>query len=250
MAIELFHDWNSVCSYKVRACLAEKELPWDSRRIDLMKFENLSEDYLTLNPNGVVPTLRHDGIVVIESSVINEYLDECFPSNPLVPRDPAARAAMRIWVKYQDDVVFPAQRPATFRLMVGRMLRALTHDQIAALVARHPQPERAQYFLSWASGPSDMKIVEEARQKLRQVIIRLNGRLVSSPWLAGESFSLAEVAFAPFVERLERLGFADLWRDQPAVGDWMERIKSRPSYAAARSPRQFAMPGPEAPLAG
>ena len=244
MAIRLYHDWDSVCSFKVRMCLAEKELAWDSERIDLIAFENLSPSYLALNPNGVVPTLRDGDLVIIESSVINEYLDERYTAKPLASSDPAQRAAMRIWVKYQDDVLYPAQRPATFQLMVRRKLAALSQDEIAALVTRHPQPERARHFLSWASGTPDPKVVEDAKEKLRQVVERLNKRLQSNPWLAGSRFSLAEIAFAPFIDRLERLRFQELWQEKPAVADWMERVKARPSFAAAKSPVEFEMPGP------
>ncbi len=245
MAIRLYHDWDSVCSFKVRMCLAEKELAWEPKRVDLIAFENLSPRYLTLNPNGVVPTLRDGELVVIESSVINEYLNERYPAKSLVPGNPGERARMRIWVKYQDDVLYPAQRPATFQLMVRRKLASLSQDQIAALVARHPQPERARHFLSWASGAPDPKVVEEAKARLAQIIDRLHQRLQASSWLAGDQFSLAEVAFAPFIDRMERLGFRSLWEGKTSVEDWMARVKARPSFAVAKSPKEFEMPAPQ-----
>lgn len=150
---------------------------------------------------------------------------------------------MRIWVKYQDDVLYPAQRPATFQLMVRPKLAALSQDQIAALVACHPQPERARHFLSWASGAPDPKVVEEAKEKLAQVVERLDKRLQANRWLAGSQFSLAEIAFAPFIDRLERLSFHELWQGKPAVVEWVERVKARPSFAAAKSPAAFEMSG-------
>jgi glutathione S-transferase len=244
MAITLYHDWDSVCSFKVRMCLAEKEIAWHSSRVDLIKFENLAPVYLELNPNGVVPTLVDDGLAIIESSVINEYLEDRFPARRLAPLGAAERAMMRIWVKYQDDVLYPAQRPATFQLMVRRKLTSLPQEEIAALVAHHPQPERARHFLSWASGEPDPAVVEEARRKLAQILARLERRLGASPWLAGVDYSLAEVAFAPFIDRLERLDLAELWSGMPAVADWMARVKARPAFALAKSPPQFEMPGP------
>ena len=66
--LELYHDWSSFCSIKVRLCLAEKNLTWESRFIDLMKLDQLQPDYLKLNPNAVVPTLVHDGRAIWESS--------------------------------------------------------------------------------------------------------------------------------------------------------------------------------------
>ena len=73
--IELYHAHPSTCSQKVRLCLAEKGLDYTSRTVNLRANENLSPAYLALNPNGVVPTMVHDGHVIIDSSVICEYLD-------------------------------------------------------------------------------------------------------------------------------------------------------------------------------
>jgi glutathione S-transferase len=65
--IELWREWNSVQSFKVRVALAEKDLERTALRVELLKFEHLQSEYLCLNPNGVVPTLVHDGKVVLES---------------------------------------------------------------------------------------------------------------------------------------------------------------------------------------
>jgi glutathione S-transferase len=83
MALELFHAHNSTCSQKVRLCLAEKGIrDWISRSIDISKRENLSPEYLEINPNGVVPAFRHNGRPIVESAVMCEYLDEVFPHEP------------------------------------------------------------------------------------------------------------------------------------------------------------------------
>ena len=96
--LKLYHGITSTCSKRVRITLAAKELDWESELIDLSKRENLEPDYLKLNPNGVVPTLDHDGRILTESNVIIEYLDEAFPNPPLRPLDPYERARMRIWM--------------------------------------------------------------------------------------------------------------------------------------------------------
>jgi len=91
----LYHTAHSTCSQKVRMVLHEKALQFDEVRIDLAKKEQLKPDYLAINPNGVVPTLLDDGVPIIESSVICEYLDEKYAENPLVPSDIVERARMR-----------------------------------------------------------------------------------------------------------------------------------------------------------
>jgi glutathione S-transferase len=243
--LALYHDWDSVHSFKVRMCLAEKQADYDSRRVELLRFEHLRPEYLALNPNGVVPTLIHDGHVLFESSVINEYLDEVLPDPPLAPRDPYRRAKMRILIRLQDDVLYHAQRPATFQLMVKRMLAGLGKEELEALVANHPEPERGRHFLTWATGPVDEAVVAEARRKIAAVLGRLETALGDAPWLAGDAFSLADVAYAPFVDRLERLCFDELWAGRPAVAVWAARLKARPSFAVAVGPPEFRMAAPQ-----
>lgn len=243
--LELYHDWDSVHSFKVRVALAEKGVAWESRRVDLLAFAHLQPDYLRLNPNGVVPTIVHDGKVVFESSVIVEYIDEAFPGPALRPSDAFGRAEARMWMKYQDDVLYNAQRPATFNLMVKQKLAALADAEIKALVERHPSPQRAQHFLTWARGPVDDKVVGEARQGIDAVFARLEGRLAQSRWLAGQAFSLADLAYMAFIERIEILGFADAWEKRPGTARWAAALKARPSFTKAMAPAEFRMPPPK-----
>ena len=77
--LELYHADRSTCSQKVRICLAELGLQYRSRPINLIAGEQLTPAYLAINPNGVVPALVHDDAVIIESTVICEYLCEAFP---------------------------------------------------------------------------------------------------------------------------------------------------------------------------
>ena len=106
--LTLYHNDMSVCAQKVRLCLAEKALPYDSRHLNLRAGDQQQPDYLKLNPKGVVPTLVDDDTVVVESVVINEYIDDAFPKRPLKPNDPAGRAKMRWWTKQIDDGIFGA----------------------------------------------------------------------------------------------------------------------------------------------
>lgn len=94
----------SSCAQKVRIVLAEKDLDWQSIHLSLRAGDSRTEDCKRLNPNGVVPTLiTEDGKVLIESTVIMEYLDDAYPVKPLKPVDPTARARMRLWTKQLDE---------------------------------------------------------------------------------------------------------------------------------------------------
>ncbi|ATE66119.1 glutathione S-transferase family protein [Rhizorhabdus dicambivorans] len=240
--LELYHDWRSFCSIKVRLCLAEKQLPWESRFVDLMKLEHTRPEYTRLNPNGVVPTLVHNGVPIIESTIINEYLEEVFPEISLVPSDPVERARMRAWVKFEDDVLHPSIRPATFTLMMSQELAKLSDVELDEQLAKHPNQQRAEEYRIAARSPVDHAAVEEAKVKMSKALDRLEKQLDTTPYLAGDSYSLADVAAAPFVDRLEELNFARLWDDRPSLSAWIARLKSRPSFSEAvpRRDQRFA----------
>jgi glutathione S-transferase len=93
--------------------------------------------------------------------------------------------------------------------------------------------------------PPDIKAVTQSRALLRATLARMDHELAQSgPWLAGDTYSLADIAAAPAIDRIERLGMADLWSDLPAVRSWVEGVVSRPAYRRAAPPDQHRMPKP------
>src|SRR5262249_33658391 len=108
LMLELYHNNISVCAQKVRIVLAEKNLPWTNHHLSLAKGDQLTSEFKKMNPRGVVPVLLHDGSIIIESSVICTYLDEVFPTPPLMPTNPVERATMRLWCKLPDDILHMA----------------------------------------------------------------------------------------------------------------------------------------------
>lgn len=245
--LALYHDWDSLCSFKVRMCLAEKELEWTSRRVYLGGFEHIQPGYLNLNPNGYVPTLVHDGRPIIESTMINEYLDEVFPEKTLKPADPFLRARMRVWVKYEDDTVHPAVRQASFHLMVKQRMQGLTPREIEALVATHPRPEAARQYVSLAGQKIDYGMVASAVGQFKTIIERIDGALAQHQWLACNEFTLADAAMAPLIDRIEHLGLQRLLARE-RIADWVRRVKARPAYQKALTPAEHRLPSPTAEM--
>ena len=239
--IELWHEWNSVHSFKVRVVLAEKGVAWTGRRLELLKFEHLQPDYLRLNPNGVVPTLVHDGRVVLESSVICQYLDEVFPSPHLLPADPHGRAQARTWLKYFDDTVHPVLRRLSFERMYRGALSRLPPAELEARLRAHPDPARSAAFLKAAtSSRPDSAVVAAATAECASIAARIEAALPSAPWLSGAEFGMADVALAPFVERFDTLGMNDLWRSA-AAKEWTARLLARDSVAGSRTPAEHRL---------
>lgn len=241
--IILHHDWDSLQSMKVRMCLAEKGMSYTSRIVELTAFEHLRPAYLAVNPAGLVPALVDAGQVVTESSIINEYLEDLAPSG-LRPGDALPRARMRAWTRYQDEEVHPAIRPATFQLMIRHRLAALTAAEVDALVASHPLPQRAAAFRDWATGSVDYPALIEAVARIARIVDRMEHTLSHSRWLVGETFSLADIALASFVDRVEHLGIAFIWDAHPGVRRWIDALQARAAYAAALPIAGARLPAP------
>ena len=151
-SFELFHGMASTCSKKVRMCLAEKRIPYRSHLLDLQKFEQHRPDYLAINPNGVVPTLVHDGRSIIESSIIIDYIDDCQPEPPLKPSDPYERAQMRLWIKFSDDVAYKAVFAPTWHRLRHRAQEGLAGENLGETLAHVPSAERRDRWQRMAEG--------------------------------------------------------------------------------------------------
>ncbi len=107
----------------MRFVLNAKGLRFEEHKLDLLAGDQLKPEYLALNPNGVVPTLDHDGNVVTDSSVIIEYLDEVVPeAASFTPRDPVKRAAMRSLMRFIDEMPAASVRVPTFKPRVPAAL--------------------------------------------------------------------------------------------------------------------------------
>jgi glutathione S-transferase len=231
--LTLYHYWDSFCSFKVRLCLEEKELGWDGKNINLMLFENLSPGYLAVNPNGLVPTLVHDGRTILESSIINEYLDGVFPEKPLRPRDEFDLARMRYWVGIEEEELFKAVRPASLNLIMKKIFQSMTDEQLSAHLARHPRQYLVGRLKKMFLDPVDQAVIDKSRQMLRAAFEKMDKQLQMQPWLAGQTYSLADIAAAPVIDRLQLLQMTDLWQAHDALQDWISRLTSRPAYQRA-----------------
>jgi glutathione S-transferase len=234
--LELYNFSQSTCSLKVRICLAEKGLEWVDRRLVSKDHDHLSDWYLKLNPNGVVPTLVHDGRPVFESSVIMQYLDEVFPEKSLTPDDPYERAKMRSWLTYVDLVPTPAGRFPSFQF--GGLLikfRSMSQEEFVEKTMARPMKSAFYKKMDKDKGFAGEEL-DNALRDIRATAARMDWMFDQNggPWLMGERFTLADAAVAPLIDRLEDLGLEHLWEeDHPRVGEWLARIQQRPAYKEA-----------------
>lgn len=224
----------STCSQKVKLTLAEKDLPFTNFEVDWRNEDHLSSWYLAINPNGVVPTLKHGTRIVIDSSVINEYLDEVFPNKPLLPREPYARAKVRSWRQYIDEVPTTAIRIPSFNLVILKNMKNLTEEAFAARATKRPLRKHFYQKMS-PSGFSQLEF-DQALERLRQTLERMERALAETRWVASDEFSIADISLMPTIVRLDDLGLSRLWSDLPEVQSWYTRCQERPSFAATFYP--------------
>jgi glutathione S-transferase len=232
--LELYNQAQSTCSQKVRMVLAEKNLEWVDRQISFQTHEHLSDWYLKINPNGVVPTLLHDGEIVRDSSVINEYLDAVFPHNPLRPRNELELARMREWRQYIDEVPTPAIRIPTFNVYFERLWGAMTPEEFERHTAK--MPLRRHFYRRMGPKGFSEEDLREAIEQLEQTLERMERSLERTQWLANDAFTLADLSMLPSIVRLEDIALSRLWQGLPRVTDWYRRIQQRPSFAITYYP--------------
>jgi len=242
MTIELYHTAHSTCSQKVRLTLAEKGLPergkdWIEREVNLSKFEQLEPEYLKLNPNGVVPTFVHDGNVLIESSAIIEYLDEVIADPPLLPKDAVGRARARAWMRYIDEVPTVAVRVPSFANLFAPMRFTNKSDEEFAAHADR-LPIRKQFYQRMTQKGFGKAEIDHACSQIHQTCQRIDKAIRDhgGPWIMGQQYTLVDAQVTPSIDRMEDMGYEDIWADLPEMRGWWKRIKARPSYKAAYYP--------------
>lgn len=225
MSFVLYNAPQSTCSQKVRLCLWEKGLPFSEKKLDLFKGDQLTPEYKAINPNGVVPTLIHDDEIIIDSSVIIEYLDEAFPRVSLSPASSIGRAHMREWLRFFEEVPTPAVRIPSYTRVFLRHFQSMSEEEFVAF--GESKPLRKDFFLKMGRSGYSAEEMAQAEARLRMTVERMEVALQSSgPWLLG-NFTLADVCILPVVVRLNDIGLATLWDDCDKVAEWFGRFKKR-----------------------
>lgn len=234
MTLELYHYEPSANSMKPLLCLAEKGTPYESHYIDLHNFEQHSERFVALNPNGQVPVLVHDGAVITESTVINEYLDEVFPDVRLVPEDPVLRARMRVWNKFVDEYFCPALSLIGWSVLIPKIAARLKSGELDEALKKVPLEEQRQKWRTAATEAFTKEQLDDARRKVGVSIERMERVLEKSDWLAGNDYSLADVNTYSMASGTYRL-IKDAMNETktPRAVEWLERMDARPAVKAA-----------------
>jgi glutathione S-transferase len=231
MAFKLYNAPQSTCSQRVRFVLNAKGQPFAEEKLDLLAGDQLKPEYLALNPNGVVPTLDHDGQIVIDSSVIIEYLDEVMPQGiNFTPRDPVKRAAMRALMRFIDEMPAAAVRVPTFNLAFLPRFAAMSEEEFVAFA--ESKPLRKEFMLAMGRKGFPQKEMDGALTRLRRSYERMDESIKDSggPWLFGKDITLADVAVMPALVRMADLNREGDWADLPRVAKWYDMIRAHAAF--------------------
>ncbi len=211
----LHHLWISPACRKVRVALAEKELefnlkaesPWARR-----------PEFLAMNPAGEVPVLVEDGGAALAgAAAICEYLDETRPNPPLLPGGPVERAEVRRLVAWFDG---------KFDREVGE---ALVGEKLIKRFSRRGEP--------------DSRAIRAGKDNIHTHLEYVAWLAERRSWLAGDAFSLADVAASAHLSAVDYLGDVP-WSGHPRAKEWYARVKSRPSFRAILADRIPGFPPP------
>jgi RNA polymerase-associated protein len=185
-------------SQRCRLVLFEKGMDFEIRDVDLF---NKPEDISVMNPYGQVPVLVERDLILYESNIINEYIDERFPHPQLMPADPVQRARARLLLLNFEREVF---------------------IHIDALEKQDP------------------KKVDKARAVVRDQLSQLAPVVAKSKYMMGEDFTMIDVALAPLLWRLDHYGI-EMPKAAAPVLKYAERIFARPAFFEALTPSEKVM---------
>ncbi|MCC5600742.1 glutathione S-transferase family protein [Nostoc favosum] len=200
--IQLYFAKASTFSQRTRVVLLEKGIDFTPIEIDL---QNKPDGYTQISHYGKVPAIKHGDVEIYESAIINEYLDEVFPEPSLLPRDPAAKAIARIWIDYANTRLVPA---------FNKFLRG-----------------------------KDSQEQEQGRREFTEALLYIEQEgLGKGDYLLGDQFSLVDISFYPWFERLpllEHFRKFTLPAETPRLQTWWNLVRDRPSIQAVENPVDF-----------
>ena len=214
--------------------LKEKGVAFEYHYIDLLRFEQHAPEYLKINPSGTVPTLVHDGRTLTESSILCEYIDRAFPGPVFTPADAGERYAMRRWCRDVDTRYAPALSVLGWHAFMGPMVRSMDPEELQRLIARIPLKERRIAWSTAVKSTFTEAQLQDARDRVAQWVQDMDRQLQRTEWLAGGSYSVADiVTFANAYALPVSQPQAANREVAPHYWEWLRRIYTRPAIREA-----------------
>lgn len=255
-SVELYHWEPTLLSGEILLYLTERRLSFASHYVDLPRLEQHSPEFLRLNPSGQVPVLVHNGRAMTETGLLLQYLEEAFPGPPLMPTRSDESYEAASWIKYAAERIVPAIALLGWREFGRPRLSPEAIDAAHASIERLPHERQRD----WRQALEDSYSVQEldlARESLAFASGKLEQALAARPWLAGGTYSIADIAVF-FPARALRSALPDMLSPErtPRTLRWLSSIEQRPAVAEVLAlsrhppPERMFAPGPELPRWG
>ncbi|KAI4319412.1 hypothetical protein MLD38_033011 [Melastoma candidum] len=207
-ALKLYGHPMSSCTARVMTCLVEKKVEFELVHVDPFSGQHKSPDFQAKNPFGLIPVLEDGDFVIFESRAITEYICKKYTGNGtddlLLSDDLQQSTRVRAWVEVESHCFQPAMAPIIYQ----------------------------SYVVPLMGSAPDEKVIEESLEKLRKVLDIYEARLGGTKYLAGETYSLADLHHLPymfFFTKIEGLS-GPVLEERPRVKAWWEDISSRAAF--------------------
>jgi glutathione S-transferase len=244
--LELYHAEPGANSLKSMLCLKEKGLEFVSHYLNLAEFEQHDPAFVKVNPNGQVPTLVHDGAVITESTLINEYIEDVFPEPALRPENPVDRAHMRFWTKFVDEYFCPALSVLGWQRIIKPMVEHLSEEEFEAKIARIPLKEQQDKWRTAATQSFPQEQLDDCQRRVEASLKRIEAALHESEWVAGPDYSLADISCFAMMAPMPRFNDHTMNHDRtPKCMDWHARMMGRPAVKETLAMARRPLPIPE-----
>jgi glutathione S-transferase len=192
----------STCTRKVLTTFAEKGHQVELVLVDLGKGEQKSPGYMAKHPFGVVPFLEDDGFSMYESRAIIRYLDAKLSGPKLTPSDLPSLGRMEQWISIEQSYFTPNCMAVVMEL----------------------------FFKPMRGGKPDLDKVSKGRDEAARALDVADRALMTQAYLAGDTFSLADISWLPYLQYLALTPHGTLLTERPHVKSWWQRISTRPSW--------------------
>ena len=228
--LTIYHWEPNANSGKPIMAAFEKGVEFESRYIDMLGFEQHAPEYLKINPNGTIPSMVHDGVLVRESTVMMEYVDAAFEGPALRPRDPFELWRMRWWCRFLDQFVGPSVSMFGWSFFVGPSVRQRDPEELKARIERIPLKERRIAWSKAVYGTFSQEELAESGRRIAFGVGHFEAALGERPWVAGTSYSIADIAGFNMLAALPVMS-PDVANDDktPHLMEWLRKIYERPA---------------------